>query len=120
MTLKQLSQLFAVSERSIRMARFVIRAGVPELAAMVQQGDLAVSVAAKIAKLPADEQRRMVADAVATGNPKRALSKAIATNQDESGELRALKKAWLRANDDDRHAFREFMEAANLPPLVPA
>ncbi|MFC0243650.1 hypothetical protein [Rhodopseudomonas telluris] len=50
-----------VSERSVERARAVINDGVEELQHAVEQGQLAVSAAEKIARLPDDEQREAVA-----------------------------------------------------------
>jgi hypothetical protein len=61
----QLSQAEAadrlkVGERSLRRARVVQEHGIPELSRLVTAGELAVSVAAAVASLPADEQRALV------------------------------------------------------------
>lgn len=50
-----------VSERSVRSAEAVREQGVPELAAKVESGELAVSTAAAIAQAPAEEQREVIA-----------------------------------------------------------
>ncbi len=50
-----------VSERSVERARTVINEGVEELQHAVEQGQLAVSAAEKIARLPDDAQREAVA-----------------------------------------------------------
>ncbi len=58
--------LFNVSSDSIARASVVCEHGVPELIEAAEQGQIAVSVAAKIARLPPDRQRE------ATANPDRA------------------------------------------------
>jgi hypothetical protein len=55
------AELLNVSERSIRHAGTVINQGVPELVKAVEHGEVAVSVAAEVAKLPEVEQREAVA-----------------------------------------------------------
>jgi hypothetical protein len=55
---------FQVSRRSVQYARKVQEHGIPELSRLVTAGELAVSVAAVVASLPADEQRALVAAGV--------------------------------------------------------
>ena len=50
-----------LSERSLHMARKVHRDGLPELVALVESGDIALSVAAFVAELSEDQQAMMVA-----------------------------------------------------------
>lgn len=54
------AQLTNVGERSVRRARRVIDCGDEGLAAAVDQGRVAVSVAAKIAELPAEEREKVL------------------------------------------------------------
>lgn len=61
----------AVSPRTIKSARKVIEHGAPELQKAVTDGELAVSVAAELATLPAKEQKKTVAK-----GPKAAKAKA--------------------------------------------
>lgn len=49
------------SERTARNAQTVVRSGVPELVEAMDKGDIAIRPAAEIARLPADEQRKIVA-----------------------------------------------------------
>ncbi|HEY4982610.1 MAG TPA: MT-A70 family methyltransferase [Pseudolabrys sp.] len=61
------ASMLNVSERSIQNAAAVREHGTPELQHVVEQGNLAVSVAANVAKLPADQQRE-IAEKAANGN----------------------------------------------------
>jgi hypothetical protein len=60
-TQEEAASMLNVGERSLRDARVVIKKGTPELVDMVDCGELAVSGAAAIAKLPAEEQEELVA-----------------------------------------------------------
>ncbi|MBM3578989.1 MAG: hypothetical protein FJX40_15405 [Alphaproteobacteria bacterium] len=55
------AQLTNVSERSVRSARKVVESGDENLADAVDQGRVAVSVAAKIADLPAEQREKVLA-----------------------------------------------------------
>jgi N6-adenosine-specific RNA methylase IME4 len=59
------AQLLNVSERLVRSARTVREHGIPELAAAVDRDEIAVSLAAQAAVLPAEQQRKVVAEAAA-------------------------------------------------------
>jgi hypothetical protein len=59
------SKLFNVSPKSVERARVVRDHAVPELRHAVEQGHLAVSLAAQAAKLPAEQQREVAAKAEA-------------------------------------------------------
>jgi N6-adenosine-specific RNA methylase IME4 len=56
---EQAADLLSVARRSIQRAAVVRDHAVPELAGKVERGELAVSVAAKAAKLPAEKQREI-------------------------------------------------------------
>jgi DNA-binding transcriptional regulator YdaS (Cro superfamily) len=58
-TQEDAAKLLNVGERSVGRASKVRSKGTPELAQAVEQGRLAVSVAAKAADLPASEQRKL-------------------------------------------------------------
>lgn len=59
-TQKEAAEKLQVSERTVRDAVRVRADGVPELAAAVEQGDVSVSAAAEVAKLPPVEQKKAV------------------------------------------------------------
>jgi hypothetical protein len=63
----QAAKLLNVSPDSIQRARKVRAKGVPELVRAVEDGRLAVSVAAALAKLPGHEQRAILAQAEQVG-----------------------------------------------------
>jgi|WetSurMetagenome_2_1015567.scaffolds.fasta_scaffold342068_2 hypothetical protein len=56
------AELCNVSRESVRLAEKVVQSGVPELAAAVDSGKVAVSVAAVIAETSKDEQKAIVAE----------------------------------------------------------
>jgi ParB-like chromosome segregation protein Spo0J len=60
-TQKQAAELLNVSERSVRDAGVVLESQTPELIRAVEQGDVAVSAAALVARLP-EPERRTVAE----------------------------------------------------------
>ncbi len=65
---------FSVSPRAVEQALEMLRRGAPELVQAVESGKMSVSAAAKVARLPADVQGKVVAEVVA-GCPKaRALT----------------------------------------------
>lgn len=57
----QAADLLQVSPRSVASAAKVLQHGIPELVAAVDQGEVAVSTAADLARLPADTQREVLA-----------------------------------------------------------
>lgn len=59
-TQERAADLMSVSRRSVQHARAVREGGVPELSAAVDRGDLAVSAAADIARLPEAKQRAVL------------------------------------------------------------
>lgn len=58
---KRAADIFNVGRRSVQRARRVQVTGIPELARMVTAGQVSVSAAAEVAKLPEDQQREIVA-----------------------------------------------------------
>lgn len=87
-------EVMHVSERSVRNAAKVKREGVEGLPEMVEQGDIAVSTAAEIASLPADEQ----AEIIKSADPK-VLSQVI---KEKKAEKQAAKK---QARDERQKAM---------------
>jgi len=55
------AELFNVGRRSVQRAKCVRENGIPELTQMVTAGQVSVSAAAEVAKLPEDRQREIVA-----------------------------------------------------------
>lgn len=64
---KASAALLNVGERSVERAKTVLRDGTPELQQAVEQGEIAVSAAEKIARLPAEVQPEAVAKALPNG-----------------------------------------------------
>lgn len=75
-------ELLKVSERTVRAASRVHTHGTAELVAAVESGELAVSTAAHLAQLPADDQR-----AVLTKTPDeiRAIAREVKARIDQAG-----------------------------------
>lgn len=68
----QVAEQAKVSRDSVKFAKSVIESGTPDLVDAVERGDLSVSLAAKVAKLPEDEQREVVAAGPAAARKKAA------------------------------------------------
>lgn len=66
--------LASISPRSVESASRVLSAGVPALAAACDSGKIAVSLAADVSKLPAPEQKRIVALVEDGKKPKQAVA----------------------------------------------
>ncbi len=77
-----------VSERSIQRASVVRDHGVDELNDAVRRGDLKVSLAAQLARLPADEQARLIRE---HADPK-ALSRVVKEQRAEKQAEKAVKR----------------------------
>ncbi|CAN7334469.1 MT-A70 family methyltransferase [Bosea sp. LjRoot90] len=60
LTRAEAADIAKVSPRSVAFARVVIDQGVPELAREVEQGGMAVSLAAELARLPVADQRELI------------------------------------------------------------
>jgi hypothetical protein len=59
---RERAELVGVGKRSVERADIIVARGVPELAAAVRAGRLSVSIAEKVAKLPAEQQRGVVGE----------------------------------------------------------
>lgn len=80
LTQPEAAKAFNVSERSLQSARAVGTLAIPELAAAVERGDVAVSRAAELARLGADEQRAALEAELASSRPR---AKPSAPKNDE-------------------------------------
>ena len=76
------AQLLNVGERSLQRARTVLEHGVDELQEAVERRQLAVSTAAQIAQLPADEQRQVLTK---TPQEIRAIAKEVQSRIQQAG-----------------------------------
>lgn len=91
----EVAEALRVSERSVQSARHVHEHAAPEVVAAVDRGDLAVSAAEALARLPAEEQARVIREA---GDPK-ALKRVVkdlrASAQAEKADRREAREAEL-------------------------
>ena len=55
------AEMLNVGERSVARAKAVLDEGIPELATAIERGEISVSAAAELARLPEPEQREIVA-----------------------------------------------------------
>jgi len=51
-----------LSDRTLRRIKFVMRAGVPQLVAAMDAGEISIAAAAQLARMPSDMQVRCLAD----------------------------------------------------------
>lgn len=72
--------LLNVSRPSVQRARAVLDHGAPELVAAVDRGDVPVSVAEQVSRLPEDEQRRIIG---AGARETKRAAKAIKANRED-------------------------------------
>lgn len=109
-----------VSTATIDRAKTVISKGVPELQAAVESGDVSVSAASAVAKLPHDEQRETVAAGpeavkkkanqkttypVYTPPPSEASIKAGEEAEKDSENLWLMKSTWKKSTKKDKATF---------------
>jgi hypothetical protein len=92
-----------VSEKSVRMADAVKKQGIPALTEAVTAGKIAVSAAAQIAKLPAEQQQQVVAAIEGGLKPRQALAQ-VKRNQAEPAA--AVDDAGLPLPEQAVGAFR--------------
>lgn len=99
---KEAAEMLQISERSVRNAKAVREHGSPELIEMVEQGKVAVSKAAKIAKeVPKKEQ----AEAAKQKAPRKKQTKNKSDQKIESPKT----KEQLRDVDIDQQAVEDFL-----------
>jgi ParB-like chromosome segregation protein Spo0J len=94
------AELLNVSEDSIQRARFVDKKGIPELGEAIAAGEVSVSAAADVARLPKDEQREIVAK----GNGE---IKEVAKREREKRAGEAKRKRRTREEIDQERAEKE-------------
>lgn len=82
------AEMFNVSRRSVQSATVVVNQGTPELQKAVQEDKIAISAAEKIARLPIEEQRAIIAAA----DPKvvKEVSKKNRADKQAAGRERRL------------------------------
>jgi ParB-like chromosome segregation protein Spo0J len=110
----QAAKLLNVSERSVETAKAVKRGGTHDLVKLVEQGELAVSAAADIAKLPVAEQDELVARGEVE-----ILAKAKEIRAQRQGEKRIARRAMAEtkaANAGPLPADRTFCVLYADPP----
>jgi hypothetical protein len=66
-TQSQAASMRKVSERSVRSAAIIRNKGAPKLVAAVERGEIAVSVAAKAAELPPEQQDEIAKRSMSRG-----------------------------------------------------
>jgi hypothetical protein len=118
-TRASVAAMLNVSERTIASAAVVLDRGTPELRRAVEQGAVAVSAAAEVAKLDEDEQRKVVAlgskemkarakelrgKKAKKRKPRWAPPKSTPEQRDEF-DLQGLEALWENASDNARARF---------------
>lgn len=79
----------SVGRRSVQRARTVIDKGTAELQQAVEEGKVAVSVAAKIAELPAEQQTKIVAEA----RPDQAIKKVAREGKEQALAAKTIEQS---------------------------
>lgn len=101
------ASMLSVGRRSVQRAHEVLRRGVPELVAAVEQGKVTVSAAAAIAKLPAVEQRPAIEAVRATDRRPRSAAKPQPDTHGEAERLRARVEELEGELDEAREGAKE-------------
>jgi len=100
--------LLNVSPRTAENGKRVVDRGVPELVEAVERGEVSVSAAAEVAKLPATKQSAIVKKGAAAIVE---VAKEQRRPKDNSDELfDEFKRIWNRAGDDVRKRIVEHIE----------
>jgi hypothetical protein len=114
--------LLKTSARSVERAKTIQKQGSPELVAAVEAGDIGVTPAAEIAKLPKDKQIRAMINrkgtalrprkpAVITTLNSLAWSRATEAERTRFVSDVGLASIWKAANDDQRSALEKAIDA---------
>lgn len=108
-TVADVARMMNLRKRGLERAAFVLRYGVPELAALVEAGHLHLLPASWLARLSHAQQREVIT----THAPKELVLIATAIRQEVEREggrgLRDLRRVWERAAPADRLAFRAWL-----------
>lgn len=91
----------SVPVKAVERAKAVQERAIPEVKAKYDSGEIAPSVAADIASLPAERQ----AEVISSPNPSAAVKRMRQSVPPTDAEFAALMKAWNRAGDDARARF---------------
>lgn len=110
----QAAALLNVSPRTVGNAKRVLDKGSPELVAAVERGDLAVSAAAEIAKLPVEQQSEAIVAPKATKTPKPDATVATVTEPSRERLRVLLKEAHAVASEIEK-ADNTKRASAHLP-----
>ena len=105
------AQMLSVGERSLRSAKKVLTSGTPELARAVEQGKVAVSLAAIAAQLPEEKQIEFTSQVEAGEKPRNAYHKAT---QPKSVEPDKMGKAIVRERIEKGNGIVECVRCQNL------
>jgi hypothetical protein len=124
---KQTARLLKTSARSIERAKTVHKQGTPELVAAVEAGELGVTPAAEIAKLPKDKQNKTMIGRKSKPRQKKiggktrsvtvtklnslAWSEASAAERTKFVSEVGLASIWEAANDHQRNALEKAIDA---------
>ena len=103
MTRRKMAETAAVPLATMKRSITVLRYGIPELIALVEDGRALATPAVAVARLPPDEQRRIVADF--TAGRLRRLCDGLPTAVLERDRLDRLRRAWNACSDKQRREF---------------
>lgn len=99
------ADMLSVGERSVRRARKVLDEGTAELVAAVERGEIAVSQAARIAKMDASEQVAVVEEVRNGAKPKEAQKRAINRAREKEAETARSELSKRAPSAADRFAL---------------
>jgi len=116
------AQMLSVGERSLRSAKKVLTSGTPELARAVEQGKVAVSLAAIAAQLPEEKQIEFTSQVEAGEKPRNAYRKATQPKPNEiempDGKYRILYADPPWKYSDERVGLDQYGPAARHYPTM--